>query len=263
MDSTAKILKYQLRDMVRSKWVIGYALFFLLATYLLFQFGGRDVRVLASLMNVVFIAVPLVSLIFGALYVYQSREFIELLLCQPIRRHRIFLGLYLGLAGALCLCFVVGVGLPFIVYGLQGEGDRGRFGTLVLSGILLTLVFSALAWYIATAQEDKAKGFGAALLLWFFFSVVYDGLVLLVVYSFGDYPIEYPMIGLSLLNPIDLSRILLLLRLDASALLGYTGAVFNKFFGSTAGTTTTLLALAAWAVVPVLMGLRRFARKDF
>jgi Cu-processing system permease protein len=263
MDSIAKILKYQLRDMIRSKWVIGYALFFLLATYLLFQFGGRDVRVLASLMNVVFIVVPLVSLIFGALYVYQSREFIELLLCQPIRRPRIFLGLYLGLAGALCLCFIVGVGLPFAVYGLQEEGDRGRFGTLILSGILLTLVFSALAWYIATVQEDRARGFGWSLLLWVFFAVLYDGVVLLAVYGFGDYPLEYPVIVLSLLNPVDLARILLMLQLDVSALLGYTGAVFQKFFGSASGMAAAVIALVFWSVAPVVLGLRRFLRKDF
>ncbi len=40
------------------------------------------------------------------------------------------------------------------------------------------------------------------------------------------------MVGLSALNPIDLSRILILLQLDVSAMMGYTGAVFKDFFGT-------------------------------
>lgn len=39
------------------------------------------------------------------------------------------------------------------------------------------------------------------------------------------------MIVLSALNPIDLGRILVLLKMDVAALLGYTGAVFRQFLG--------------------------------
>jgi Cu-processing system permease protein len=66
-----------------------------------------------------------------------------------------------------------------------------------------------------------------------------------------------------MLNPIDLGRILLLLNLDVSALMGFTGAVFTQFFGSSTGRTVTLAALGLWMVVPILVGHRVFARKNF
>jgi Cu-processing system permease protein len=47
------------------------------------------------------------------------------------------------------------------------------------------------------------------------------------------------------------------------ALAGYTGAVFERFFGTAQGSLWAGAALAAWAVVPFLAGLRRFAQRDF
>ena len=54
-----------------------------------------------------------------------------------------------------------------------------------------------------------------------------------------------------------------LLSGDAAALMGYPGAVFERFFGSGAGLALAGAALLAWTAVPFLLGARGFARKDF
>lgn len=260
MDGAAKIVKYEIRDILRSRWIIGYGVFFLALTHVLFQFGGSDARVISSLMNVVFIFVPLVCILFGTMYLYQSREFVELLLCQPVPRRAIFTGLYVGLVVPLAVCFAAGVGVPFWLFGFA---QSGVLATLMISGVVLTLVFTGIAVWIVTVQDDRARGFGMALVIWFFLTVVYDGLILLVVYSFGDYPIDYPVIGLTMLNPVDLVRILMLTKLDVAAMLGYTGAVFTEFFGQAIGVWVTGCTLAVWVVIPCLFGFRRFMRRDF
>ena len=53
------------------------------------------------------------------------------------------------------------------------------------------------------------------------------------------------------------------LEFDISALMGYTGAVFNRFFGSGLGIITAGATLAVWLAVPTWIGLRIFDRKDF
>ncbi|HEX7941328.1 MAG TPA: ABC transporter permease subunit [Gemmatimonadaceae bacterium] len=263
MSTTAKVVGFELRDVIRSRWVIAYALFFLIVTDALLRFGGGGTKALLSLMNVVLFIIPLVNLVFGTMYLYDAREFIELLLAQPVRRRQLFAGLYLGLALPLSLGFLVGIGAPFAVHGLDDPSQWGTLAALALCGVLLTAIFIAIAFLIAVRLEDKVKGLGAAIALWLVFAVLYDGIVLLAVTIFADYPLERPMVALMMANPVDLARVLLLMRFDVSALMGYTGAVFEKLFGTASGAALALGVLAAWCAVPLAVGGRWFQRKDF
>ena len=263
MSTGLKVLKHELNNLRRSRWLWGYVLFLLLLTDALLRFGGAGTRVVVSLLNVVLIFVPLVSLVFGAMYLYGAREFIELLMAQPVRRRALFLGLYGGLGSSLALAFGLGVGVPFLWGGWESGSPIGPLAMLIVVGVLLTYAFVALAFLIALLFEDRAKGLGAAILIWFLTTALYDAVLVFVVSAFADYALETPLIGLTLLNPIDLGRILLLLQLDTAALMGYTGAVFERFFGSAVGIAIAGSALVLWTLIPVGLGLRRFRTKDF
>lgn len=220
-------------------------------------------KVTISTMNVVLVLVPLIATMFGIMYYYNSREFTELLLAQPVKRTDIFLGQYLGVAGSLSLSLILGIGLPYILYGIFASGEIWNFSTVLLVGVALSFIFSAIAFFIALKNENKIKGFGLGILVWLFLAVIYDGIFLLLLATFSDYPIENFAIGVSLFNPIDLSRILILLKLDVSALMGFTGAVFQKFLGNGAGMALAVGVLLLWVGLPVF-GIKRVAeRKDF
>jgi Cu-processing system permease protein len=263
MNTTIKIVRYELRDVLRSRSLIAYAVFFFGLTDVLLRFGGGGARAALSLMNVVLLLIPLVAIVFGTIYLYNAREFTELLLAQPVHRRQLFAGQYLGLALPLSAAFVVGLGSALALHA--GE-DVDHLGTLVVvaaCGILLTLIFTAFAALIVARVDDKVKGIGIAIGLWLAGTVLYDGLVMLGLMVLADYPLERPALAAMLANPIDLARVLILMRLDVSALMGYTGAVFEKFFGSASGTALASLALVLWTGVPLLLGARRFQRKDF
>jgi len=262
MRTTTKIIKYELRNVLRSRSLIAYTLFFLGVTDVLLRFGG-GARAALSLMNIVLLLIPLVSIVFGTIYLYNAREFTELLLAQPVHRRQLFTGQYLGLAMPLAAAFLTGLG---IAVALHAGEDAGYLGTLIVvasCGVVLTFIFAAFAALIAARIDDKVKGIGVAIGLWLACTVLYDGLVILGMMTFSDYPLERPALGLMIANPIDLARVLILMRLDVSALMGYTGAVFEKFFGSAGGTALASLALVLWTGVPLLLGARRFQRKDF
>jgi Cu-processing system permease protein len=263
VSNAAKVLHYQLRDIARNRWVLAYGAVLFLLTEGLFRLGGDGGRVILSLLNVVLILVPLVALTFGTLYLYNAREFIELLLTQPVGRGSMFAGLWAGLAFPLALIFVAGVGLPFLLHAAADPAPARSVLVLLGTGTLLTAAFTAIAFLIALRFEDRARGFGLALLVWLACAVVYDGVVLLVVTVFRDYPLETPLLVLTLLNPLDLGRVLLLLDLDVAALMGYTGAVFRRFLGTSLGMSIGLTALLLWTAVPLAFGLRRFRRRDF
>ncbi|HTL04708.1 MAG TPA: ABC transporter permease subunit, partial [Gemmatimonadales bacterium] len=181
---TGRVLAAQLRNVARSRWILAYGLLLLGLTELLLRFGGSGERALLSLLNVVLLLLPLVSVVFGTLYVHNAREFIELLLAQPVGRGSLYLGLFGGLVLPLAGAFLLGVGLPLL---LQGGGAPGYLRHCVLllgAGVLLTLVFTAFALCVAVRLADRAWALGAALLVWLFCSLVYDGVILLVTTLF-------------------------------------------------------------------------------
>jgi Cu-processing system permease protein len=261
--TAAKVFRYELQDLRRSRWIAGYALLLLLRPEALLRFGGGGPRAVLSLMNVVLVVVPLASLVFGTMYLYGSRDFIELLLAQPVGRSALFVGLYAGLAVPLAGGLLLGVGLPFLWSGVGDESVAGPLAMLLGAGTLLTLVFTAIALLVSLLFEDRAKGLGLAILLWLAATALYDALLVLFATTFSDYPLELPLLGLTFLNPVDLGRVLLLLRLDTAALMGYTGAVFERFFGGLLGAGVTAIALSLWCAGPLLLAHRLFRGKDF
>lgn len=258
-----KILKYSFYDLMRSRWSYVYFVFYLLLGFTLLFLNNDLSKAVITLMNVIIILVPLIGTIFGVMYYYNSKEFTELLLAQPLNRSSIFLGQYLGVALSLSLSLVLGIGIPFVFYGLFKSTIIWDFSLLLISGTFLTFIFTSLAFNIALSNENKIKGFGYAILLWMLLAIVYDGVFLMSLIIFEDYPLDKLSLVGTILNPIDLSRTLILLKLDISALLGYTGAVFKKFFGTNYGLFISFLSLGLWVIVPTIKIVLKSSKKDF
>ena len=252
-----KIVKYVILDILRSRIIIGYTLLLLTLSFSVFNVESNSSKGILSLLNVILIIVPLVSIIFSTIYIYNATEFIELLVSQPIRRRNIWFSQFAGLSIALTLSFLVGCGLPIMIFDGSDAGIM-----IIVMGIFLSIIFVALALLAAVFTRDKAKGIGIAILLWLFFSLLYDGLVLFLLFQFMDYPVEKALVALSMFNPVDLSRILILLKLDISALMGATSAVFNNFFGQNWGMILAFTAMIMWIVVPLAISTKKFNIKD-
>jgi Cu-processing system permease protein len=226
-----KVVRYALRDLLRSRWLAGYAVVLALATDALLRFSATPQKAGLSLVSVVLFVVPIVSLVVGAMVVYAAREFTELLLAQPIPRRALFLAQYVGMAAPLSLAYAAGIAIPFVVHGLA-IAEATMLTALVAAGVALTWIFTAIAHLLAVRCEDRVKGLAAAIGIWIAVTMLYDGLVLALAATFHEYPIERPMIALLVANPVDLARLALLLEFDTPALMGYTGAVFRSFFGT-------------------------------
>lgn len=252
-----KITKYVLLDILRNRFMIAYTLLLLLISFSLFMLEDSAGKALLGLMNVVLFIIPLVSLVFSTIYLYNGAEFIELMLSQPIRRRVLLTRMYGGLALSFMVAMLIGLGLPVLFYSPSAQGIL-----LMVAGIMLSLIFSALALLASVITRDKARGIGVALLLWVYFAFVFDGLVLLVLFQFADYPLETPMILLTMLNPVDLSRIFMLLQIDMAAMLGFTGAVFQKYFSGIAGQLISAAVLLMWVFIPLWISVRKFNKRD-
>jgi len=252
-----KIVKYVLHDIFRNRILLAYVILLALSSSGLFLMNEDISKSLSSLLTVMLLVVPLVSILFTTIYFFNSYEFIELLIAQPLERGRILSGVYFGIGLSLLIAFWLGIGLPVILF----DGTTVGWNFL-LAGSLLTLVFTSLAFFASVLTRDKTRGIGTSLLLWFYFTLIFDGILLGVMFAFSDYPLEKLTIFLTCLNPVDLARILVLLKMDISALMGYTGAVFDQFFGSGNGMVVAISVMLAWVIVPLVIALLIFKKKD-
>lgn len=253
-----KIVKYVTIDILKSKVVLTYLIFLFLTCFGIFNLDNNTTKGILSLLNIILFIVPLVSLIYSTIYIFNSGEFIELLVAQPISRKKLITSIYAAVSLSLVTAFIVGAGIPVLIY------SPDKIGLLfIITGALLTLIFTSLAFLGSVITRDKAKGIGMAIFIWLFFSILYDGILLLIMFQFSDYPIEKLIIVLSSFNPVDISRILILIHTDYSALMGYSGALFKEFLGSQKGSVVIFAILIAWIIIPAIAALRKFIKKDF
>lgn len=106
-------------------------------------------------MNILLILAPLVGTIFGVIFYYNSSDFTELLLAHPLKRSTIFLGQLYGLCISLSLSLVLGLGIPFLFYGLLYSDAIFDFLILLVDGVVLTFIFVGLAYIIALKTTIK------------------------------------------------------------------------------------------------------------
>ena len=221
------ITKFVITDILKNKIILFYGLILCVFSWSIFSLEDNTSKGIMSLLNIILLTVPLVSIIFSNIYMYNSAEFIELLVSQPVKRSSIWTSLFIVLSIALNAAFFVGIGIPVLIFVPFMTAI-----TVIITGILITTIFVSIAMLCSILMRDKARGIGLSIMLWLFLSLIYDGLVLFFIFQYADYPIEKPMAILSALNPIDLARIVVLLQLDQPAAIAtnYIPAVADIVF---------------------------------
>lgn len=257
------IALFEFRENIRNIWLLVYGLSFFLFGGAITYLGADDpLKASASLLNLVLLLVPLFSLLFGGISFSEALPFHEILAALPISRRDIFLGKWIGLSSGLSLSFLLGMGGGSLIQLQTGQTGFSSYALLLLLGVFLTFIFSSISFYVVNRVRKKEMIFGWILLLWFFFFVFFDLLMIGVVLVFGDYPLEIPMFALVCLNPIDLARVMLLLKMDLAAMMSFSGALFQKYLGNAFGILTGGALLTLWTAIPAWMALRAFEKKD-
>ena len=252
-----RIIKYVILDILKNRIIIAYTIMLAVLSWSAFSLEDNSTKGLLTLLNIILLTVPLVCILFTTIYIYNSAEFIELLLSQPIKRGKIWMSIFSGLSISFILSFFIGAGIPLLIYAPFSVG-----GMMLFLGIIISLVFVSIAFLSSILTRDKAKGIGFSIMLWLYFALLFDGLVLFILFQLSDYPIEKAMVFITAFSPVDLARILILLHLDVSAMMGYTGAIFKDFFGTSIGFIISVLLLCLWIAVPFWISLLKFKKKD-
>ena len=267
------IARQELIINIRNKWTLIFAVVFGALVVSISYFGLRAegfsgmqsfTRTSASILNLVLYLVPLVALTMGTLSFTGDKGAMELLYSQPVLRSEVQLGKLLGVFGSMALSTLIGFTLAgAIIVGANGLDGLARYALFVLLALVLALVFLCLSVLVSTANQRKAKAFGVALFLWFFFVLFYDllaiGGTLLLKGKAANMVLFLSLFG----NPVDMVRVASLMTLDGVTIFGAAGAALLRFLGGkTSGVLLLMFGLTIWVVLPLWFSQRLLNRQD-
>ncbi|MEO0144749.1 MAG: NosY protein [candidate division WOR-3 bacterium] len=221
-----KLIKYELFDLFKSRWIIGIFLFYFFVGYILSYFSEDFTKSIVGYTSISLITLPLFSLLLSSIYLYNNKNFIEFVLTQPIKRTTIFISIVLSITISLLLSFNIASFLPFFYF--YGINFIHLKSILLISSIIP--LFISLGMLLATIENDKLKGIGFSLVVWLFFCVFYDSILLYFIIVFSNYPIEKIVIFLTLINPIDTIRLNVLIDSGLYEIMGFVGKWLLKYF---------------------------------
>ncbi len=253
------IARKELADGLRNRWLLAISLLFALLSVGIAWFGAAAAgqvgftsvpATVASLTSLATFLMPLIALLlaYDAIVGEEEGGTLLLLLTYPLGRGQVLLGKFLGHGLILALATLIGFGsaaLAILVLVPEVEAAilLGAFGRFMGSSLLLGCVFLALAYALSSRAGEKSSAAGQALGLWFFFVLLFDlALLLILVLSQGHLsPRLLPW--LLLLNPTDLYRLINLSGFDAAA----AGGVVPLASDLPVSASALWLALALWA----------------
>jgi len=206
----------ELRESLRNKWLIFYAVGFAALAFALSQaslasagyngLGGFG-RTAASLINALLLFVPLLGLSVGASAIANDREkgSLAYLMAQPVNRAEIFFGKALGSGVAVTGALAIGFGLAAIALATAGDGDAGAYIAMTIFTILLSLASLGLGFLISTLTRKGATAIGAALLLWL--GLVFFGDLGIVGITLSLRPAPNTLLAMLLINPLQIFKL--------------------------------------------------------
>lgn len=265
----------ELKIALRSRWTQIFAVVFAIlaggvaaAGYVIS--GGHGVqdfsRTSASLVHLVVLVVPLISLMLGVLSLSLDRGAAEVVFALPVPRWTILLGRLLGLFVALALAQSFGFGLAgLLVYTQSGPEGVGDFVIVLAASFVATAVFLALAALLSADAfgRRRTKALALALVAWLVGEVFIDLAALGLATFLPSGAASRVLIVANLVNPIGALRTGALLLVEGTGAFGAASLALLRFTHGPAGATLLIaLSLVTWIVVPALWAARRLERAD-
>lgn len=266
------ILRKELRDALRGRWLLAFAATFaiLALTLSLVQGTSGDLgaqgfnKTTAGLINLCLLLVPLLALILGAGGIAGERErgTLATLLSQPVSPAQLVLGKYIGLLIAVWMAIALGFGGAGLMMALFSPiTDVNHYFLFVALSAALAAAMLSLGLFISVFADSRLKALSIAVVLWFLLVLLYDlgavGLALSV--SSSGRSLLLVVLG----NPIECVRILAIMSLESDLdVLGPLGAYVTNEVGRGTGVALLSVALFAWVVIPLAATLHIAASRD-
>ena len=261
MRATLAVAEKELKDGLRNRWLLAITLVFSVMASGLSWFGSASVgtigfssiaNTIVSLSSLNVFLLPLIALLlsYNAIVGEDEDGTLLLLLSYPLTKGELLLGKLLGHTSILAIATIIGFGSASITIAIFADNVDltallSAFSLFILSAILLGMVFICLSYVVSSWVSEKSKAAGLALVIWFFFVLIYDmGLLGILVATEGQVQADiFPY--LLLLNPTDIFRLINLVSFETNG-TGLLSIAAEQSFS----LSGLLLSMALWVILP-------------
>lgn len=266
----ALVAAREVREAARSRWFLLAAACFLVLSLGVSWLGlagaqrsglaGFD-RTTASLLNLAFLFVPLVTLSLGGLGIAGELEdgSLALILAQPVTRLEVFAGKYLGLLATVAAAIALGFGTTGVIVGTVAGGEARAFAALVGLSLLLAAATLGVGTLLSVALGSRTRVVGAAFSAWLVMVYVSDLGTIGLTIARNLQPGQ--VFVLALLNPVQQARVLGTLALsDRLDVLGPVAIFGLDRFGVGGLVALLIAALVTTAAITFAWGYALFRK---
>ncbi|WP_372882133.1 ABC transporter permease [Psychromonas sp.] len=260
----------EFQDGLRNRWLISITLIFAVLAIGLSYYGSAASghlgapslsTTIASLSSLSVFIIPLIALLlcYDSFVGEQESGTLLLLLTYPISHRQLLLGKFLGQGCIITLATLAGFGSAAVLLGFNTSFAAviPSFALFILTSCLLGLTFVGLAYVISLSVSEKSKAAGMALILWLFFVLVFDLVLLAVLIAIEDGVTQQALVVLMMFNPADLFRLINLSALNSGSVDGLLAVAIN----SDHSPLSLLLLMVAWVAAPLILAMFIFSKK--
>jgi len=263
------IVQKEVRDSLNNKWFIIYTLSLTLLAVLLVYLGysrGSLIgyrgygKTAASLINLVLLFIPLISLVTGSISLSGEREnrTLAYLLTHPVSKSEVFIGKYLGILISITFAIFLSFGIAGLLIYIKGTNESSiNYILTTLLSVLLAASLLSVGFLISTMNSKVSKSISIGILIWFIFLIVGDlGIISAgTALNLGIKEIFY----LVIINPLEAYKIVSILTLTPRfEILGPAGIYALNSFGKVNLFILLILIQLVWVVVPMVISMVHF-----
>lgn len=261
----------EFQDSLRNRWFISITFIFSLLSIGLSYYGSVASghigtpslsSTIASLSSLSVFIIPLISLLlcYDSFVGEQESGTLLLLMTYPISHGQLLLGKFLGQGSVITLATTLGFGsaAALLSFTTNMESVASAFSLFILTSTLLGLCFISLAYVISLLVSEKSKAAGISLILWLFFVVIFDLVLLAILVGSDEMVTQHGLVQLMMFNPADLFRLINLSSLSSNDVNGVLAVAINSSYS----TTTLLTVMLTWIGLPLGIALIIFRRKN-